>query len=249
MLELDFTDILNNARLPPVLVSEGDPNSRREILPFDLSQVTPTGLQDRVRGIAEVNSSVSLIGYAPLVLHPIVLLSLQAVVMPLALDPHFQRQALGMPLKARRLVRHLVRSGPEFDTFYIVHELTDEAFDLVIKRPDLLLARLDDIVGPPRPDPRAERIVAGTTVVARYGAASVVVGVILPAVLIAAVAAVAAAATAVATMVAVAPVVAVAAALTPTTVGLDPALIGVVTARGDLAVGEPAGFFHIVSWR
>jgi hypothetical protein len=199
-----------------------------------------------VATITKTFPAVTLIGYAPLVARPVVLASSKAVVMPLALDPHFQMGALGMPRKVRHQVRSLARSGPEFDTFYIAHELTEAAFEMVLRRPDVLLTNLDQVVGPPKTDRRAERIVEGTNVMAHYGAIGIAAGVLVPTVFLAAVAA---AATAVAAGVAVTPLIALGALLTSSTSGLDPALFGVVTATGDLTVGEPAAFFHIASWR
>ena len=168
-LERRIAETLSDPRLPPVVVRETAAPALDVFRPIS-SQPLSSALEQRVATITRTSPAVTLIGYAPLVARPVVVASSKAVVMPLALDPHFQAGALGMPRKVRDQIRRLARSGPEFDTFYIAHELTDMAFQMVLRCPDLLLADLGQVVGPPKTDRRAERIVEGTNVMAHYGA-------------------------------------------------------------------------------
>jgi hypothetical protein len=187
-------------------------------------------------------------GYAQLTMQPIVISRPRAVVMPLALDPHFKMGALGMPRDVRRRVRSYARAGVELDTFYIAHELDPDAFKLAVSRPDLLVTQMDRIVGDPKVDPMAERVITATSKMARYGGAAVAAGVVVPAVVVAAIAA---AAAAVAAVVALGPVVAAGALLAASApaAGLDPVLVGAVSNDGHLEVGQEAAFFHVASWR
>jgi hypothetical protein len=226
---------------PVAVQSPVQPASRRES--------GTLALRRRVADVEKWNLGVDLIGEAPLALAPILLPSPRAVVTPAAHDPHFKEGALGMPWSVRRRIRRLARSGLEFDTFYLLHEIRSEAYTVALRRPDLLVSDLGRVVGQPKSDPVAQYLVNATSATVRYGGGAAAVAIVVPLV---AVAAVAAAASAVAVAVSAAPVVAVGALCTAAAVpaiGLDPVLIGAVTAEGDLRVGEPAAFFRIASWR
>jgi len=228
---------------PPPITHGGSSN------PIPYLEVAGANLQSRVADIEHLGLGIDFIGCAPLTLQPILLPMSRAVVVPLALDPHFRQQALGMPRSVRRHVSKLARTELEFDTFYILHELTPASFTHIAQRQDLLIADLGTAIGPPKVDPVAGYLARGTEIVARYGAATAAVAIAAPLAIAATVAVAAATVTVVAAATPLLGLGAVAALAAAPVIGLDPVLIGAVTSDGDLSVGRPAAFYRIASWR
>jgi hypothetical protein len=243
-------ELLADRAVAPVLVRYEPPAASRIAItrpPFvgELGGLLANrALAQRIAEVEEVGCplGVAFVGCAPHSVAPIMLPAARGVVLPLALDPHFCSQALGMPWSVRSHVARLARSDLRFDTFYIFHELSQASLTVAIARKDLRVADLSQLLGPPKVDPVAQFLADGTERVARVAAVTLGVAIAVPVVAVTAIAALTVALAAI-------PAMAVTALAVAPAAGLDPVLLGAVSADGSLDVGTPAAFFHIASWR
>jgi hypothetical protein len=199
--------------------------------------------------IAQVDAAgrqfgITLAGCAPIARGPILLPQARGILAPLAIDPHFQAGALGAPWSVRSRLRRMAKSPLEFDDFYILHELSDVAFEAASHRQDVRVADLATLLGPPKVDPVARLLADGTERVAKAAAVVVVAGTAIPIAAVTAVAALTAAAAAI-------PALAVGALLLTAipAMGVDPVLLGAVSANGTISEGNPAAFYILACWR
>lgn len=148
------------------------------------------------------------------------------VVLALADDPHFRAGGLGMPDDVRDHVATIAAAGVTFDALYLGHELPLGTVEAVgaeqLKDPK----RLATLVGPPKTDTRAAAA-ADTTAAAfaavwkglRRGAVGAALG-----------------------------IAAAGIAAGSAFEGLDPVLLGAVTATGRAEAGELASWWLLARW-
>ncbi len=140
-------------------------------------------------------------------------------------DPQLRQQQFVMPDHVVAKLERLVELGVEFDRLFVAHELPDGSLKADVQTIDP--TELAALIPETPPSERTRRALRIATSAARVSLGGVVAPVVAAG---------------------LAPVAA-AAALGAATAGLDPALLGVVSASGRARTGELSVWFLIEAWR
>ncbi len=140
-------------------------------------------------------------------------------------DPQLRQQQFVMPDHVVSKLERLVELGVEFDRLFVAHELPEGSLSADVQTIDP--TKLATLIPEPPPSERTRRALRIATSAARVSLGGVVAPVVIAG---------------------LAPVAA-AAALGAATAGLDPALLGVVSASGRARTDELSVWFLIEAWR
>ena len=159
-------------------------------------------------------------------------------------DPLYAKGQLAAPRWVKRRLRKIAKGPIGFERGYVAHEVPAGSAAIIAPNGRVDIRTAEELIGGPtihhRVEALAEGIAVASYVTAAVAGAVIVAGVALalaPLVLLTALPATAGGAVAVASVVSVGAVS-----------GLDPAIIGAVSASGQARPGELAAFFRLAHW-